>query len=131
MFSIVKIDNGIFLDGKKLNCVRSYKLKQKAEDGFAEITIKMDVRTFYSTIDDPHVSVEGIEVNELSGILFTDLLKVIKNDSLLKVCYTEHGVIKISNFPKDSAEAESIKWRGKTVKIVTAKGNILEVELED
>ena len=26
MFSNVKIDNGLFLDGKKLNCVKSYKL---------------------------------------------------------------------------------------------------------
>ena len=29
MFSTVKIENGVILDGKKLKCVKSYKLEQK------------------------------------------------------------------------------------------------------
>lgn len=44
MFSNVKIDNGLFLDGKKLNCVKSYKLEQKERDDIAELTVNMDVR---------------------------------------------------------------------------------------
>lgn len=29
MFSTVKIENGVILDGKKLKCVKSYRLEQK------------------------------------------------------------------------------------------------------
>lgn len=28
MFSTVKIENGVILDGKKLKCVKSYRLEQ-------------------------------------------------------------------------------------------------------
>lgn len=40
MFSTVKIDNGIFLDGKRLNCVRAYELKQAEEEDIAELAVK-------------------------------------------------------------------------------------------
>ena len=53
MFSNVKIDNGLFLDGKKLNCVKSYKLEQKERDDIAELTVNMDVRVFVRTISRP------------------------------------------------------------------------------
>ena len=44
MFSTVKIENGVILDGKKLKCVKSYKLEQKERDDIAELTVNMDVR---------------------------------------------------------------------------------------
>lgn len=46
MFSTVKIENGVILDGKKLKCVKSYKLEQKERDDIAELTVNMDVRVF-------------------------------------------------------------------------------------
>lgn len=46
MFSTVKIDNGVILDGKKLNCVRAYELKQADGEDIAELSVKMDVLVF-------------------------------------------------------------------------------------
>ena len=53
MFSTVKIENGVILDGKKLKCVKSYKLEQKERDDIAELTVNMDVRFFVRTISRP------------------------------------------------------------------------------
>lgn len=53
MFSTVKIENGVILDGKKLKCVKSYKLEQKERDDIAELTVNMDVRVFVRTISRP------------------------------------------------------------------------------
>ena len=50
MFSNVKIDNGLFLDGKKLNCVKSYKLEQKYEDVVADLTVNMDVQVLTASL---------------------------------------------------------------------------------
>lgn len=131
MFSIVKIDNGIFLDGKKLNCVRTYELKQVEGDDIADLTVNMDVRVFCKDAKPSNITVGSIEADQLTGLRYTDLFRVIENGALLKVIYTEDGVLKKTDFIKGSIESRNIKWRGKIVKTVTAKGNILEVELED
>lgn len=131
MFSIVKIDNGIFLDGKKLNCVRAYELKQADGEDIAELAVKMDVHVFDGIIKTPGIVAGSIKTEKLSGLLLTDLLKVVESNTALMVSYTEDEVLKTTIFCQGSIESESEKWRGKIVKTVTAKGNNLEVELED
>lgn len=131
MFSTVKIDNGIFLDGKRLNCVRAYELKQAEEEDIAELAVKMDVLVFDGIIKTPGIVAGSIKTEKLSGLLLTDLLKVIESNALLRLSYTEDKVLKTTLFRQGNIDQESEKWRGKIVKTVTAKGNILEVELED
>lgn len=131
MFSTVKIENGIILDGKKLNCVKSYKLEQKEGECVADLTVNMDVQVFDGIIETPGIVAGSIKTEKLSGLLLTDLLKVIRDNTVLRVCYTEDEVLKTTFFCQGSIESESEKWRGKIVKTVTAKGNNLEVELED
>lgn len=131
MFSTVKIDNGVILDGNKLNCVRAYELKQADGEDIAVLTVKMDVRVFNGIAKKPCFASGSIKSEKLSGLLFADLLKAVRDNTVLRVGYTEDGVLKTSLFGQGSIESESDKWRGKTVKTVTAKGNTLEVELED
>lgn len=131
MFSTVKIENGIILDGKKLNCVKSYKLEQKEGECVADLTVNMDVQVFGGIIKTPGIVAGSIKTEKLSGLLLTDLLKVIESNTVLRVSYTEDEVLKTTLFRQGNIESESEKWRGKIVETVTAKGNILEVELED
>ena len=131
MFSTVKIENGVILDGKKLNCVKSYKLEQKEGECVADLTVNMDVQVFDDIIKTPGIVAGSIKTEKLSGLLLTDLLKVIRDNTVLRVCYTEDEVLETTIFCQGSIESESEKWRGKIVKTVTAKGNTLEVELED
>lgn len=44
MFSTVKIENGVILDGKKLKCVKSHRLEQVDGDCVADLTVNMDVQ---------------------------------------------------------------------------------------
>lgn len=131
MFSNVKIDNGLFLDGKKLNCVKSYKLEQKERDDIAELTVNMDVRVFCKDDKPSDIKVGSIEADQLSGLRYTDLLRVIENGALFKVIYTEDGVLKKTDFIKGSIESRNIKWRGKIVKTMKVDQRALVVELED
>lgn len=39
----LKVDNGIFLDGKRLYGIREYSVVQNKEDDQATLTIEMDV----------------------------------------------------------------------------------------
>lgn len=116
MFSTVKIENGVILDGKKLKCVKSYKLEQKERDDIAELTVNMDVRVFCKDDKPSDIKVGSIEADQLSGLRYTDLLRVIENGALFKVIYTEDGVLKKTDFIKGSIESRNIKWRGKIVK---------------
>lgn len=131
MFSIVKIDNGVILDGKKLKCVKSYKLEQKERDDIAELTVNMDVRVFCKDDKPSNITVGSIEADQLSGLRYTDLLRVIENGALFKVIYTEDGVLKKTDFIKGSIESRNIKWRGKIVKTMKVDQRALVVELED
>lgn len=131
MFSTVKIDNGLFLDGKKLGCIKAYELKQAEEECIAELTVKMDVQVFDGTIKTPGIVAGSIKAEKLSGLLFTDLLKVIEDNTVLRVSYTEDGVLKTTLFGQGSIESKSEKWRGKIVKAMSVDNRILAVELED
>ncbi|MDB8711644.1 hypothetical protein [Mediterraneibacter gnavus] len=131
MLSNVKIDNGLFLDGKKLNCVKSYRLEQAEGDDIADLTVNMDVRVFCKDAKPSNITVGSIEADQLTGLRYTDLFRVIENGALLKVIYTEDGVLKKTDFVKGSIESRNIKWRGKIVKKVKADQGALAVELED
>lgn len=131
MFSTVKIENGVILDGKKLKCVKSYKLEQKERDDIAELTVNMDVRVFDKDAKQSNITVGSIETDQLSGLRYTDLLRVIENGALFKVIYTEDGVLKKTDFIKGSIESRNIKWRGKIVKTMKVDQRALVVELED
>ena len=131
MLSTVKIDNGVILDGKKLKCVKSYKLEQKERDDIAELTVNMDVRVFDKDAKQSNITVGSIEADQLSGLRYTDLLRVIENGALFKVIYTEDGVLKKTDFIKGSIESRNIKWRGKIVKTMKVDQRALVVELED
>ncbi|MDU6438212.1 MAG: hypothetical protein E6551_13635 [Lachnospiraceae bacterium] len=131
MFSTVKIENGVILDGKKLKCVKSYKLEQKERDDIAELTVNMDVRVFDKDAKQSNITVGSIEADQLSGLRYTDLLRVIENGALFKVIYTEDGVLKKTDFIKGSIESRNIKWRGKIVKTMKVDQRALVVELED
>lgn len=131
MFSTVKIENGVILDGKKLKCVKSYRLEQKERDDIAELTVNMDVRVFCKDDKPSDIKVGSIEADQLSGLRYTDLLRVIENGALFKVIYTEDGVLKKTDFIKGSIESRNIKWRGKIVKTMKVDQRALVVELED
>lgn len=131
MFSTVKIENGVILDGKKLKCVKSYKLEQKERDDIAELTVNMDVLVFCKDDKPSDIKVGSIEADQLSGLRYTDLLRVIENGALFKVIYTEDGVLKKADFIKGSIESRNIKWRGKIVKTMKVDQRALVVELED
>ena len=131
MFSTVKIENGVILDGKKLKCVKSYKLEQKERDDIAELTVNMDVRVFCKDDKPSDIKVGSIEADQLSGLRYTDLLRVMENGALFKVIYTEDGVLKKTDFIKGSIESRNIKWRGKIVKTMKVDQRALVVELED
>ena len=131
MHSTVKIDNGIILDGKKLNSVSAYELKQAEGEEVAELSVKMDVSIQGNDDNPSNITIGNIEADQLSGLRYTDLLRVVENGTLFKVIYTEDGVLKKTDFMKGSIESRNIKWRGKIVKKTKVDQRAIVVELED
>lgn len=131
MHSTVKIDNGIILDGKKLNSVSAYELKQAEGEEVAELSVKMDVSIQGNDDNPSNITIGNIEADQLSGLRYTDLLRVVENGTLFKVIYTEDGVLKKTDFMKGSIESRNIKWRGKIVKTMKVDQRAIVVELED
>lgn len=131
MHSTVKIDNGIILDGKKLNSVSAYELKQAEGEEVAELSVKMDVSIQGNDDNPSNITIGNIEADQLSGLRCTDLLRVVENGTLFKVIYTEDGVLKKTDFMKGSIESRNIKWRGKIVKTMKVDQRSIVVELED
>lgn len=131
MYSTVKIDNGIILDGKKLNSVSAYELKQAEGKEVAELSVKMDVSIQGNDDNPSNITIGNIEADQLSGLRYTDLLRVVENGTLFKVIYTEDGVLKKTDFMKGSIESRNIKWRGKIVKTMKVDQRAIVVELED
>lgn len=131
MHSTVKIDNGIILDGKKLNSVSAYEPKQAEGEEVAELSVKMDVSIQGNDDNPSNITIGNIEADQLSGLRYTDLLRVVENGTLFKVIYTEDGVLKKTDFIKGSIESRNIKWRGKIVKTMKVDQRALVVELED
>lgn len=131
MFSIVKIDNGIFLDGKKLNCVRAYELKQAEGEDIAELAVKMDVLVFDGIIKTPGIVAGSIKAEKLSGLRLSDLVNLISDDALVKVAYQKGMGTAVNVYEPGSISGEDPNFLEKHVKTIRTNINALVIELED
>lgn len=131
MFSIVKIDNGIILDGKKLNCVRAYELKQAEGEDIAELAVKMDVLVFDGIIKTPGIVAGSIKAEKLSGLRLSDLANLIADDVLVKVVYQKEMGTAVNIYEPGSISGEDPKFLEKPVKTIRTIIDTLVIELED
>lgn len=131
MFSNVKIDNGLFLDGKELNCVKSYKLEQKYEDVVADLTVNMDVQVFDGITKTPSIVAGSIKVEKLSGLRLSDLANLIADDVLVKVVYQKEMGTEVNTYEPGSISGEDPKFLEKPVKTIRTLIGTLVIELED
>ena len=131
MFSTVKIDNGLFLDGKKLKCVKSYKLEQKERDDIAELTVNMDVRVFCKDDKPSDIKVGTIKADKPSGLRLADLANVIGEDAPVRVVYQTGMVTAVNVYEPGGISMEDPKFLEKPVKTIRTIIGVLVVELED
>lgn len=131
MFSTVKIENGVILDGKKLKCVKSYKLEQKERDDIAELTVNMDVRVFCKDAKQSDIKVETIKANKLSGLRLADLANVIGEDVPVRVVYQTGMGTAVNVYEPGGISMEDPKFLEKPVKTIRTIIGALVVELED
>lgn len=131
MFSNVKIDNGLFLDGKKLNCVKSYRLEEKEGDCVADLTVNMDVQIFDGIIKTPGIVASSIKAEKLSGLRLSDLANLIADDVLVKVVYQKEMGTAVNIYEPGSISGEDPKFLEKPVKTIRTLIDTLVIELED
>lgn len=131
MFSTVKIENGIILDGKKLNCVKSYKLEQKEGDCVADLTVNMDVQVFDGITKTPSIVAGSIKAEKLSGLRLSDLANLIADDVLVKVVYQKEMGTAVNIYEPGSISGEDPKFLEKPVKTIRTLIGTLVIELED
>lgn len=131
MFSTVKIENGVILDGKKLNCVRAYELKQAEEEDIAELAVKMDVLVFDGIIKTPGIVAGSIKAEKLSGLRLSDLANLIADDVLVKVVYQKEMGTAVNIYEPGSISREDPKFLEKPVKTIRTIIDTLVIELED
>ena len=131
MFSNVKIDNGLFLDGKKLNCVKSYRLEEKEGDCVADLTVNMDVQVFDGIIKTPSIVAGSIKAEKLSGLRLSDLANLIADDVLVKVVYQKEMGTAVNVYEPGSISGEDPKFLEKPVKTIRTLIDTLVIELED
>lgn len=131
MFSNVKIDNGLFLDGKKLNCVKSYKLEQKERDDIAELTVNMDVRVFCKDDKPSDIKVVTIKADKPSSLRLADLANVIGEDAPVRVVYQTGMGTAVNIYEPGSISGEDPKFLEKPVKTIRTIIDTLVIELED
>ena len=131
MFSTVKIDNGLFLDGKRLKCVKSYKLEQKERDDIAELTVNMDVRVFCKDDKPSDIKVGTIKADKPSGLRLADLVNLISDDALVKVVYQKGMGTAVNVYEPGSISGEDPNFLEKHVKTIRTNINALVIELED
>ena len=131
MFSNVKIDNGLFLDGKKLNCVKSYKLEQKERCDIADLTVNMDVLIFDKDAKPSDIKVGTIKADKPSGLRLSDLANAIGDDVLVKVVYHKGAVAATNIYEPGSISGEDPKFLEKPVKTIRTIIDTLVIELED
>lgn len=131
MHSTVKIENGVILDGKKLKCVKSYKLEQKERDDIAELTVNMDVRVFCKDAKQSDIKVETIKANKLSGLRLADLANVIGEDVPVRVVYQTGMGTAVNVYEPGGISMEDPKFLEKPVKTIRTIIGVLVVELED
>lgn len=131
MHSTVKIENGVILDGKKLKCVKSYKLEQKERDNIAELTVNMDVRVFCKDAKQSDIKVETIKANKLSGLRLADLANVIGEDVPVRVVYQTGMGTAVNVYEPGGISMKDPKFLEKPVKTIRTIIGVLVVELED
>lgn len=131
MFSNVKIDNGLFLDGKKLNCVKSYKLEQKERCDIADLTVNMDVLIFDKDAKPSDIKVGTIKADKPSGLRLSDLANAIGDNVLVKVVYHKGAVPATNTYVPGSISGEDPKFLEKHVKTIRTIIGMLVIELED
>ena len=131
MFSNVKIDNGLFLDGKKLKCVKSYKLEQKERDDIAELTVNMDVRVFCKDDKPSDIKVGTIKADKPSSLRLADLANVIGEDAPVRVVYQTGMGTAVNMYEPGSISGEDPKFLEKPVKTIRTIIDTLVIELED
>lgn len=131
MFSTVKIENGVILDGKKLKCVKSYKLEQKERDDIAELTVNMDVRVFCKDDKPSDIKVGTIKADKPSSLRLSDLANLIADDVLVKVVYQKEMGTAVNIYEPGSISGEDPKFLEKPVKTIRTIIDTLVIELED
>lgn len=131
MFSTVKIENGVILDGKKLKCVKSYRLEQKEGECIADLTVNMDVRVFCKDDKSSDIKVGTIKADKLSGLRLADLANVIGEEVLVKVVYQTGMVTAVNVYEPGGISMEDPKFLEKPVKTIRTIIGALVVELED
>lgn len=131
MFSTVKIENGVILDGKKLKCVKSYKLEQKERDDIAELTVNMDVRVFCKDDKPSDIKAGTIKADKPSSLRLADLANVIREDAPVRVVYQTGMGTEINIYEPGSISGEDPKFLEKPVKTIRTIIDTLVIELED
>lgn len=131
MFSTVKIENGIILDGKKLNCVRAYELKQAEGEDIAELAVKMDVLIFDKYAKPSDIKVGTIKADKPSGLRLADLANVIGEDVPVRVVYQTGMGMAVNVYEPGSISGEDPKFLEKPVKAIRTLIGTFVVELED
>lgn len=131
MFSTVKIENGVILDGKKLKCVKSYRLEQVDGDCVADLTVNMDVQVFDGITKTPSIVAGSIKAEKLSGLRLSDLANLIADDVLVKVVYQKEMGTAVNIYEPGSISGEDPKFLEKPVKTIRTLIGTLVIELED
>lgn len=131
MFSTVKIENGVILDGKKLKCVKSYRLEQKEGECIADLTVNMDVRVFCKDDKPSDIKVGTIKVDKPSGLRLADLANVIGEDAPVRVVYQTGMGTAVNVYEPGGISMEDPKFLEKPVKTIRTIIGVLVVELED
>lgn len=131
MFSTVKIENGVILDGKKLKCVKSYRLEQKEGECIADLTVNMDVLAFDRDASTSNIVVGTIKVDKLSGLRLADLANVIGEDVPVRVVYQTGMGTAVNVYEPGGISMEDPKFLEKPVKTIRTIIGVLVVELED
>lgn len=130
MFSTVKIENGVILDGKKLKCVKSYRLEQK-ERLYRRTYSKYGCSGFCKDDKPSDIKAGTIKADKPSGLRLADLANVIGEDAPVRVVYQTGMGTAVNVYEPGSISMEDPKFLEKPVKTIRIIIGVLVVELED
>lgn len=130
MFSTVKIENGVILDGKKLKCVKSYRLEQK-ERLYHRTYSKYGCSGFCKDDKPSDIKAGTIKADKPSGLRLADLANVIGEDAPVRVVYQTGMGTAVNVYEPGGISMEDPKFLKKPVKTIRIIIGVLVVELED
>ena len=130
MFSTVKIENGVILDGKKLKCVKSYRLEQK-ERLYRRTYSKYGCSGFCKDDKPSDIKAGTIKADKPSGLRLADLANVIGEDAPVRVVYQTGMGTAVNVYESGGISMEDPKFLEKPVKTIRIIIGVLVVELED